>query len=92
MLTGIERTILGKLYKFGAKHSRHFHVAKAVVAGLVSRGYVERFAAAPGKHAVYVRITPAGAQAYADTRADPPRRTMISIPQPANEGTTDADT
>lgn len=91
MLTGIERTILGKLYKFGAKHSRHFHVAKAVVARLVSRGFVERFAATPGGHAVYVRITPVGAQAYADTRPEPPRHATISIPQPANEDTADAD-
>lgn len=61
MIGPIEKLILNRLNK-GRAHSRSFHRAKGVVAGLVKRGLVKRVAVETNSK-VYLEITPQGEDA-----------------------------
>lgn len=62
----IDKLILEKLER-KVMHSRSFHRAKGVVAGLVKRGLVKRVAGETASK-VYLDITPAGKQALKGSR------------------------
>lgn len=61
MIGPIEKLILSKLNN-KRMHSRSFHRAKGIVAGLVKRGLVKRVSVETASK-VYLEITPAGEDA-----------------------------
>jgi DNA-binding MarR family transcriptional regulator len=59
MISSTERLIMSRLVR-GPKHSRSFHVAKGIVAQLVSRGLVRRIAGEGNPRKNWIELTPEG--------------------------------